>query len=82
MSSSPLPVTRAWSISMTGVPLVLARSLAWEWLDPDLDPARAEELAKNVCRPTEDFEWFRVGRGVGNVSNQGAQLILPLDDLP
>lgn len=62
-------------------PLVLAPSLAREWLDPGLDAARAEEIAKTSCRPTGDFEWFRVGKDVGNVRNQGPQLILPLDEL-
>lgn len=59
-------------------PLVLAPSLAREWLDPHLDPARAEEIAGNRCSPTEDFEWFRVGLAVGNVRYQWAQLITPL----
>lgn len=62
-------------------PLVLAPSMAREWLDPELDAARAEEIAKTACRPTEDFEWFAVSRAVGNVRNQGPRLILPLDEL-
>ena len=28
--------------------------------------------------PTEAFEWFKVDRAVGNVRNQGAELIEPL----
>lgn len=62
-------------------PLVLDPSLAREWLKPDLDPQRAEEIAKSMCRPTEDFEWFKVDRAVGNVRNQGPQLIIPLDQV-
>ncbi len=61
-------------------PLVLAPSMAREWLDPELDAARAEEITMTECRATEDFEWFRVGREVGNVRSQGPQLILPLDE--
>lgn len=60
-------------------PLVLDAALAREWLEPGLDPRRAEEIAKKMCRPTEDFEWFAVDRAVGNVRNQGQQLILPLE---
>lgn len=37
-------------------PLVLDAALAREWLEPGLDPRRAEEIAKTMCRPTEDFE--------------------------
>jgi putative SOS response-associated peptidase YedK len=44
-------------------PLVLAPSKAREWLAPELDAAKAEEIARTAYSPTEDFEWFRVGRG-------------------
>ncbi|WP_268799085.1 SOS response-associated peptidase family protein [Pseudomonas huanghezhanensis] len=56
-------------------PLVLSPEMAREWVEPDLSAARAEEIARNGCRPTDDFEWFTVGREVGNVRNQGAHLI-------
>ena len=46
-------------------PLLLAPSMAQKWLDPELDPARAEEIARTTCRPAVDFEWFRVGRELG-----------------
>lgn len=59
-------------------PLVLTPELANEWLDPELDEARAAEIAKDCCRDSADFEWFPVSREVGNVKNQGPQLILPL----
>ncbi|QXI26404.1 SOS response-associated peptidase family protein [Pseudomonas vanderleydeniana] len=59
-------------------PLVLAPEHAREWIDPDLSPARAEGIAKNLCLPVDDFEWYPVGTAVGNVKNQGAELILPL----
>jgi putative SOS response-associated peptidase YedK len=58
-------------------PLVLAPEFAREWVDPATGPARAEEIAKEYCRPVEDFEWFPVSKAVGNVRNQGAELILP-----
>jgi len=59
-------------------PLVLAPEHAREWLDPELSPARAEDIAKNLCLPVDAFEWYPVGTAVGNVRNQGAELILPV----
>ena len=59
-------------------PVVLTPEHAREWLDPDLAPERAEEIANECCQPTEDFEWYAVGKEVGNVKNQGAELLLPL----
>ncbi|PNA07175.1 MULTISPECIES: SOS response-associated peptidase family protein [unclassified Pseudomonas] len=59
-------------------PLVLSPDAAREWLEPDLSPQRAKEIAREMCRPTQDFEWFEVDRAVGNVRNQGPQLVNPL----
>ncbi|WP_332112566.1 SOS response-associated peptidase family protein [Pseudomonas carnis] len=58
-------------------PLVLASEHANEWLDPRITSSRAEEIAKEHCRPTEEFEWFPVGKAVDNVRNQGPELITP-----
>lgn len=58
-------------------PLVLTPEHANEWLDPDLAPERAAEIALECCRPVEDFEWYPVGKAVGNVRNQGPELIIP-----
>jgi putative SOS response-associated peptidase YedK len=60
-------------------PLVLSPEMAREWLDPDVSPARAEKIARDCSRPTEEFEWFTVGKAVGNVRNQGAGLIEPVE---
>ncbi|MEE4622375.1 SOS response-associated peptidase family protein [Pseudomonas alliivorans] len=59
-------------------PLVLAPEYAREWIDPDTSPERAQEIAQEHCRPTEDFNWYKVGKDVGNVRNQGPQLIEPI----
>lgn len=59
-------------------PLVLSPEMAREWVDPTLSAGRAEEIARECSRPTEEFEWFPVGRAVGNVRNQGRQLIDPI----
>ncbi|PFG58880.1 putative SOS response-associated peptidase YedK [Pseudomonas poae] len=61
-------------------PLVLSPACAREWLDPNLSPERAEEIARECCQSAGDFEWFPVGKEVGNVRNQGPSLILPLDE--
>jgi len=59
-------------------PVVLAPEHAREWVESDLDARRAEELALECCQPTEEFEWHPVSTAVGNVRNQGAELIKPL----
>ena len=61
-------------------PLVLTPEHANEWIDFDLSAERAADIARECCRPVEDFEWYPVGRAVGNVRNQGAELIMPLSD--
>ena len=58
-------------------PLVLSPEMAREWIDPGLSPVRAEEIARKCSRPTVEFEWFTVSKAVGNVRNQGPELIEP-----
>ncbi|MBF8764229.1 SOS response-associated peptidase family protein [Pseudomonas putida] len=59
-------------------PLVLAPHLAREWLDPATSAQRAEAIVTAGCRPATDFRWHPVDKAVGNVRNQGAQLIRPI----
>ncbi len=59
-------------------PLVLAPEHAREWVDPETSPERAAEIAVEHCRPVADFHWYKVGKDVGNVRNQGPQLIKPV----
>ncbi|MDE1167780.1 MAG: SOS response-associated peptidase family protein [Pseudomonas sp.] len=59
-------------------PVVLAPELAREWLDPRTPTERAEQLVLWQGEPAPVFEWYRVGREVGQVRNQGRQLIEPL----
>lgn len=58
-------------------PVVLSPADAREWLESDLPAGRAMQLAQH-SRPIEDFEWYGVGREVGNVKNQGPKLIEPI----
>jgi len=63
-------------------PLVLAPEHAHEWIDPGTSPERAREIAVEGCRPVRDFHWYKVGKDVGNVRNQGPQLIEPVELKP
>jgi putative SOS response-associated peptidase YedK len=47
-------------------------------LDPATPKERAEQMALHQGEPTEAFEWFKVDRAVGNVRNQGPDLIEPI----
>ncbi|MFU3368896.1 SOS response-associated peptidase [Pseudomonas aeruginosa] len=58
-------------------PVVLPPELAREWIDPATTPERAEQIALNQGEPSEAFTWYPVSRDVGNVRNQGPQLIEP-----
>ncbi|HCK4596929.1 TPA: SOS response-associated peptidase family protein [Pseudomonas aeruginosa] len=58
-------------------PVVLSPDLAREWLDPATPPERAEQIVLHQGEPSEAFTWYPVSRDVGNVRNQGPQLIEP-----
>ncbi|RMS84503.1 hypothetical protein ALP59_05213 [Pseudomonas savastanoi] len=58
-------------------PLVLSPELAREWTDSATDPAHTAEIAREWCTPVDAFEWYKVGKAVGNVRNQGQDLIRP-----
>lgn len=63
-------------------PLVLTPAAAKEWLDPHTQTARAEEIVRDGCRPATDFKWYPVSKMVGNVRNQGQELIEPVAATP
>ncbi|RMW15978.1 hypothetical protein ALO96_05048, partial [Pseudomonas savastanoi pv. glycinea] len=50
------------------------------WTDSATDPARAAKIAQECCTPVDEFEWYKVGKAVGNVRNQGQDLIRPDTD--
>jgi len=56
-------------------PLVLSPECAAHWLDPELPSAEAEVIALEHGLEVEEFEWHPVGKEVGNVRNEGCQLI-------
>jgi putative SOS response-associated peptidase YedK len=61
-------------------PVVLTPELAREWLDPATPKERAEQIALHQGESAEAFEWFKVDPAIGNVRNQGPELIRPIAD--
>ncbi|MDR5095737.1 SOS response-associated peptidase family protein [Enterobacter sp. EC-ML 621] len=59
-------------------PLVLTYEAAQEWLRQDHDGKDAVGIANDGVVPAEDFTWHAVSRAVGNVKNQGRELIEPV----
>lgn len=60
-------------------PIVLSPALAREWIGTATGLERAEQIALHEGSPVEDFEWFPVGKEVGNVRAQGPGLVEPLE---
>ena len=56
-------------------PVVFSPALAREWLDPATPRERAEQMALEQGEVSDVFEWYRVGKAVGNVRNKDATLI-------
>lgn len=63
-------------------PVVLAPDAARQWLEPDLPAKQAELLARLHAVPAEAFSWHAVDPAVGNVRNEGRQLIEPQPPAP
>lgn len=59
-------------------PVVLNPEAARAWLEPGLEVETALKVIQQQSRPVADFEWYAVGKAVGNVKNQGPELIDPL----
>ncbi|RJK69181.1 hypothetical protein CMV52_20225 [Klebsiella pneumoniae] len=59
-------------------PLVLSPEAAREWMRQDIGGKEAEDIAVDGDVPADKFIWHAVTRAVGNVKNQGAELIDPV----
>ncbi|MGZ3181454.1 MAG: SOS response-associated peptidase [Telluria sp.] len=59
-------------------PVVLRPEDAALWLDPGLPPEQAEQLVRECALPSEAFSWYPVGKEVGRVGVEGAQLAAPI----
>ena len=58
-------------------PLVIAADAVREWLSNDTSPQRAEEIAHDAAVPEHEFTWHPVSKKVGNIHNQGKELVEP-----
>lgn len=56
-------------------PLVLSPETAREWMRQDVGGKEAAEIAADGSVPADKFKWHAVTRAVGNVRNQGPELI-------
>jgi len=56
-------------------PVVLSPETAANWLDQELATDEAEEIIARHGEPVEVFEWYPVGKAVGNVRNDGMHLL-------
>ena len=59
-------------------PVVLSPELAREWVALGTPMEQAEQMALQLGETAEAFEWYRVSTAVGNVRNQGRDLIEPV----
>jgi len=61
-------------------PLVLTADAVREWLSEETTPERAQEIANDAAVPEKDFAWHPVSNKVGNIHNQGRELVEEIDD--
>ena len=62
-------------------PRVLSPEAAREWMRQDTGGKEAEEIAADGTVPADKLIWHAVTRAVGNVKNQGAELIEAIEHL-
>ncbi len=62
-------------------PLVLAPEAAREWMRQDVGGKEAEEIIADGAVSADHFTWHQVSRAVGNVKNQGPELIEAIKSL-
>ncbi|TDN51522.1 SOS response-associated peptidase family protein [Scandinavium goeteborgense] len=60
-------------------PLALTAEAAKRWLQQDISAQEAEDIARNESLPADAFAWHAVSKDVGNVKNQGRELIIPIN---
>jgi putative SOS response-associated peptidase YedK len=61
-------------------PLVLVPEAAREWMRQDIGGKEAGEIATDGSVTADHFTWHPASRAVGNVKNQGSDLISPLHE--
>lgn len=61
-------------------PVVMDAETAMLWLDHDLSPQQALELARQAAVPADAFEWHKVSTAVNRVGRDGPEIAEPLDE--
>jgi len=63
-------------------PAVLEPEDALTWRSPDTPVEEAAHIAQTRSIPTEEFVWWKVGRGVNRVdpNNNGKHLLIPVSE--
>jgi putative SOS response-associated peptidase YedK len=61
-------------------PVVLTAEDAALWMDPDLSPQQAIELARHAAVPSEEFEWHKVSKAVNRAGADGPDITQPIED--
>jgi len=56
-------------------PLVLRAEAVKEWLSAETTPERAQKIAEQASLPETAFRWHPVTKKVGNIHNQGEEMI-------
>ncbi len=56
-------------------PLVLGAAHANEWLNPELSASAAVTLLTEGAVPADEFDWHPVRQPLGNIRNNGVELI-------
>ena len=58
---------------------MLPADAAAAWLDPATPPEMAEEIVRIAALGPDAFAWHAVDRAIGNVRNQGPELVAPVN---
>ena len=61
-------------------PVVLDAADAALWLDPDISPEQALELARQAALPPEAFEWLKVTLDVNRANADSPKMALPMPE--
>lgn len=61
-------------------PVVLDADAALEWLHAGTSAGNAEHIIAGAALPETAFSWHPVAAGIGNLRNQGEQLISPVEN--
>ncbi|WP_342755566.1 SOS response-associated peptidase family protein [Pantoea sp. MBD-2R] len=61
-------------------PLVLTADAVKEWLSQETSSSRAQKIAAEAALPESTFRWHPVTSKVGNIHNQGKELIEEIEE--